>query len=237
MILAHKVGRELRLQQVKEHLENFTPVWEHLDNDEKRKVLSLLLEEDGLKADREDRDIILKIKVQLLPEQERRIMYGWYRGVNRTKATGLQRLTLRQMVLLYYTYEGNTHRQCAELMKCKPSTINNIKKTIRKNLGGVSWEKALEMSRERVQANLAQLTLGQPGKNVKKSSPPKPFITPVLMQVLEEFAKGASVTDTAKECGLSTVTVQGRRSRILKLMGTPSIFEAIKKARALGILK
>lgn len=235
-MLANKVGRELRLQQVREHLENFTPAWEHLDNDEKRQVLSLLLEDGGLKADREGRDIILKIKVQMLPEQERRIMYGWYRGVNRTKATGLQLLTKRQMVLLHYTYEGNTQRQCAQLMKCKPSSINSIKETICKNLGDVSWEKALEMCRERVQSNLAQLPLGQPGKNVKMPSPSKPFITPVLLEVFEYFAKGASVTDTAERCGLSPVTVQGRRSRILKLMGTSSMLEAVEKAKEWGIL-
>lgn len=236
-ILENKQGRQQKLVQVQEQLKEFPVIWENLDNDEKRQVLSLLIEEKGLKADRDGRDIVLKIKVPLLPEQERHILYRSFRGINRTTTSGLQRLTLRQMVLLHYSGQGKSRTECAELMGCKVHSIYSIEKVIRRNLGCVSWLEAVEMARERVEANLTQLPLGQAGKNVAKNEETvTPFISPVLMEVFELFAKGATVLEAAERLGLKPVTVQGRRSRILKLMETPSILEAAEKARGWGIL-
>lgn len=237
-ILENKQGRQLRLVQVQEQLKEFPTVWEHLDNDEKRQVLSLLIEEKGLKADRDGRDIVLKIKVPLLPEQERHILYRSFRGINRTTASGVQRLTLRQMVLLHYAGQSKSRTECAELMGCKVHSIYSIEKVIRKNLGSVSWKEAVEMARERVEANVAQLPLGQQGRNApKKKETVKPFISPVLMEVFELFANGATVPEVAERLGLSAVTVQGRRSRILKLMGISSMLEAVERAREMEVLK
>ncbi|MEO6908752.1 MAG: hypothetical protein ABI210_12770, partial [Abditibacteriaceae bacterium] len=229
-------GRERHAKQVREQFRNFPKVWEHLENTEKRQVLGLLIEEGKLTVDREGRDILMKIKVHFLPEIEKTILYKSFRGKNRTNATPLQRLGLRQMVLLYYAGQGKSYKKCAELMECKLSSTYSLAKTIRKNLGGVSWEEAIEISRERVEANVAQLPLDKPGRKAKNETNSRPFITPVLMEVLELFAKGAKVLEAAERLGLSTEAVQGRRSRILKLMGTPSILKAAEIAKEWGIL-
>ncbi|MEO6907678.1 MAG: recombinase family protein [Abditibacteriaceae bacterium] len=234
--LANRLGRELSLKKVQKQLEDFPSVWAELDNDEKHQVLSLLLEDSSLKADLDGLDIVLRMKVHLLPEVERRIMNRSFRGVARSLATGLQRLTLRQMELLYYAGQGKTRRESAGLMGCERGTIFTLEKTIRKNLGDVTWAEAIEMSREQVEANLAQLPFGLPGRKAKNETKPRPFISPVLMEAFVLFAKGASVPEASERLGLPRVTVQGRRSRILKLMGTPSIMEAAEKAREWGIL-
>jgi len=233
----NEAGRERHAKQVREQFRNFPKVWEHLDNIEKRQLLALLIEEGKLTVDRTGRDILIKIKVHFLPERERIILYRTFRGINRTLASGVQRLTLRQMVLLHYAGQGKSRTECAELMGCKVHSIYSIEKVIRKNLGGVSWKEAVEMTRERVEANVAQLPLGHPGKNAaKKEESIRPFISPVLMEVFELFAKGATVPEAAERLGLPAITVQGRRSRILKSMGTSSMLDATERARDMGIL-
>jgi len=238
--LAGKAGREMWLQQVQEQLENFSLAWDELDNDEKRTVLSLLLEEKRLTVDRVERDIRLWIKVHFLPEQERTLIYGTFRGVNRTKATGLQRLTLRHMVLLHYAGLGKDRKECAVLMGCKVPSIHTLEKTIRKNLGVGTLAEAVEMARERVEANLHQLPLGHAGRasaEVANEQEETPFISPVLMEVFELFAIGATVPEVAERLHLSVTTVQGRRARILKHFKTSSMLEAVEQAKELGILK
>jgi site-specific DNA recombinase len=245
--LGNRLGRELWLQQIREQLENFSEVWEELGNDEKRNVLSLLIEEGGLTVDRHGRDVLLTIKVHLLPAQEKLIMYHTYRGVNRTRATGLQRLSMRHMVLLYYASQGKSRKECAELMGCKVPSIYTLEKTIRKNLGDVSWEEAVEMARERVQANVHQLPLGQPGRGAAHKSgkavagtageKSPGFLSPVLMEVFELFAQAATVSEVAERLHLSVTTVQGRRARILKAFGTSSMLDAVEKAKEQGILQ
>lgn len=56
------------------------------------------------------------------------------------------------------------------------------------------------------------------------------------MEVFPLFARGATVSQVAERTGLSAVTVQGRKSRLLKLFGVPSILEAVEKAQGYGIL-
>jgi DNA-binding NarL/FixJ family response regulator len=232
----NETRREKNAMQIQDQMLTFSEIWDELENEEKREVLSLLVEEGKLTIDRVGRDILLKIKIHFLPECERTIIYRTLQGVNRTKATPLQRLTQRQMVLLYYAGQGKDRKECAELMQCTPSSIYTMEKTIRENLGGVNWQEAIEMSRERVEANVSQLPLGQPGRKAKGTIPSRPFFSPILLVALELFAKGATVLEASERLGLSPVTVQGRRSRILKLMGTPSILEAAEKAKEWGIL-
>jgi site-specific DNA recombinase len=234
--LANLKGRELSLKQMQKQLEDFPSIWGELGNDEKRQVLLLLIDEDGLKVDRDGRDIILRLKLQLLPEVDRRIITSSYRGVARSKATGLQLLTLRQIELLRYAAQGKNRRECATLMGCKQTSIISVEKTIRKNLGGVTWAEAMEMSKIRVQTYIAQFPLVESRRKTNSETTPRPFISPVLMEVFEPFAKRATVLEVSKQLGLSPTTVQGRRSRILKLMGTSSILEAAEKAREWGIL-
>lgn len=231
--LANRTQREQWVEHVKQQFEAFPLVWNELDSDEKRQVLILLLEEGGLTANRDGRDIKLQIKPQLLPVQERTIAYRTYRGINRTSATGLQRLTLRQMVMLYYAGQGKTRREAAELMGCKVNSLHTIEKTIRNNLGVVTWEEAVEMTRERVQANLHQLPLGKSSitQEARVNTGQQKFLSPVLMEVFELFAKGATVPEVADRLQLSVTTVQGRRARILKSFGTSSMLEAVETAR------
>ena len=232
-----RASQELWLRQVRKQLESFPSVWEELDQDEKRQVLSLVIEEGGLTADRDGRDIKLRIKLHLLPLQEKTIIYTTCRGTRKTKATGLLRLSLRQMVLLHYAGLGKSRKECAELMGVKASSVVTIEKTIRKNLGGVTWGDAVEMARERVEANLFQLPLGHGGKAEKVSGTPQPsFLTPVLMEVFVLFAQGATTKEVADRLHLDPSTVQGRRARILKHFGTKSMFEAVEKARAGGVV-
>ncbi len=65
--LENRQGRQLWLQQVRDQLLDFSQIWEHLDNDEKRQLLLLLLEDGKLTVDREGRDIKVRLKVHLLP--------------------------------------------------------------------------------------------------------------------------------------------------------------------------
>ncbi len=216
---------------------NFPLLWENLDNDERRQLLSLLIEPQGLLIDRAERDITVRLKIQLLPHVERTIINRTYRGINRTKATGLMRLTQTQMLLIHHALQGKSRPQIAEAMDCKVASIYSLEKTIRKNMGGISWTETLELARERVEANAAQIENAHPTRKRGAAPKPKiPFLSPVLMEVFVLFAQGATCVEVALELQLSVVTVAGRRARLLKAFGTSSMLEAVRAAQNARIL-
>jgi DNA-binding CsgD family transcriptional regulator len=226
------------MQEMQQMLLDFPRLWAHADNDEKRQILLLLLEKKGLRIDRNGRDILMSIKLHLMPERQRTIIYHTFRGINRAKKTPEQTLTKTQMLQLLYEGRGKTRKEAAELMGCKPSSLYTTEKTIRKNLGGVTWAQAIEMTRERVEANAAQLLPRVPRGSGKKAEAEVeiPFLSPLLMEVFVLFAQGATTGEVAEELGLQIHTVQGRRKRILQAFKTKSMLEAVRKAHRDGIL-
>ncbi len=126
-------------------------------------------------------------------------------------------------------------------MGCKVHSIYCIEKVISKNLGGVSWAEAIEIARERVEAYAPQLPFNSSGRagfegridaTKGAQNEDKIFLSPLLMEVFELFAQGATVPEVAAQLNLSVTAVQGRRARILKTFGTSSMFEAVTKGNA-----
>lgn len=157
--------REAWMASVRDALLDFPPAWDELDNDEKRQVLSLLLEEDQLRVDRHGRDLHLSLKIYLLPPVERVIAYQSQRGKKRTRAKGVERLSR-----LYYAGQGHKKPQIAPLMGCSSQSLYSVQYTICRKLDGVSWLEAIEMARETVEPNLAQLQLDVSSSNRKTES-------------------------------------------------------------------
>jgi DNA-binding CsgD family transcriptional regulator len=182
------------------------------------------------------------MKVHLLPRMERAIVRENQRGKNRTRAMGLQRLSQHQMTFLFWAGKGKSHRECAAEMGCSVQSLYSVADTIRKNLGGVSWAEAIEVTREPVEAYASQLLLHSPDprkKHVDKGSieSSMPFLSPVLlMEVFRLFALGATTAEVAKELDLPAHTVQGRRQRILRAFKTKSMLEAVRAAKEQGVL-
>jgi DNA-binding NarL/FixJ family response regulator len=248
--LENRQGRQQWGELLRDKLMDFPSIWQNLGNDERRLLLSLLIENNTLTVDRVGRDIKLRLKVHLLPPVERVILYQSLRGKNRSNATGLQLLTKRQMVLLYHAAEGRSFNECAELMGCRVQSIHSTKTIICRNLGGVTWPEAVEMAREQVHSYGSQLPFGSRGRAARLEEEASSeevssgagdtgnerFLSPVLMQVFELFAQGAQVPQVAKALHPPISTVQGRRQRILKIFGVSTIFEAVQEAKRLGIL-
>jgi DNA-binding CsgD family transcriptional regulator len=138
--------------------------------------------------------------------------------------------------------QGKTRREAAKLMGCRPSSLYTLEKTIRKNLGGVTWEQAIEMTRARVQAHASQLSIHSPDPHTKSSvknaaqETATPFLSPILMEVFRLFAQSATTAEVARELDLPPHTVQGRRKRILQAFKTKSMLEAVRSAKEQGIL-
>lgn len=239
--LERRVSRESWLRQVQEALLDFPLVWENLDNDQKRHLLSLLLEDKSLRVDRDETYIRVQLKVHLLPARERAVVHPTFHGTRRTTATGVMRLSQTQMVLVHYSAQGKTRRECADLMDCKVQTIYTLERTIRKNMGDVSWSEALAMCRDRVEAHVDQLPLhnagrGRNGTVARVSTHGKTFLSPILMESFVLFAQGATAAEVASELHLPVGTVEGRRARIHKAFGTKSMLEAVRKAKEQGMI-
>ncbi len=232
-----QVNQQQQIQEIHRALADLPVIWEHLDFDEKRQVLLLLLEK--VTADREDRLIRLKIKVQLLPQREVVIPYRNHRGKNRSEADPVTLLTKRELSILHYLSLGLSQVQVAQKLGLKKDSIWVMTKAIRKKCGRRSTSEVIELARERIAAVLPYLPLEA---KVKASAAgcgggDLPYISGVLMEVFPLFAHGASVMEVARRLKLSPVTVQGRWARILKLMGTSSMLEAVERAQMMGLLK
>jgi DNA-binding CsgD family transcriptional regulator len=239
--LGSRREREAWMASVRDALLDFPQVWQALDNDEKRQVLLLLLEDGQLQANRQGKEIHLSMKVHLLPRMERVIVRENQRGKNRTRAVGLQRLSQHQMTFLFWAGKGKSHRECAAEMGCSVQSLYSVADTIRKNLGSVSWAEAIEMTREPVEAYASHLPLHGPDQRKKHAAKGitesiAPFLSPVLMEVFHLFAQGATTAEVAKELDLPAHTVQGRRQRILRAFKTKSMLEAVRAAKEQGIL-
>lgn len=64
----------------------------------------------------------------------------------------------------------------------------------------------------------------------------RPFLSPVLMEVLPYLVKGASGTEISRRTKLPITTVACRRARIMDILGVQSVFELAEKVQELRLL-
>ncbi len=222
--------REARARRVEQAILDVPRVWRHLDMEERRNVLSLLLER--LTVDRHQREVVMRIKLHLLPEQEVRVLIptGYRR---KPEGIGPQTLTARQLVLLHYVGQGQSRAQICEAMGIADNTINFMTLEIRKRMGVHDLAACAAQARSRVQSLLPSLPLG---RLQARSADGAIKLSAKLLEVFPLLASGAKLEEVASVTGLPLSTVANRKKQIVKRLEVRTIFEAGQKARAQGLL-
>ena len=62
------------------------------------------------------------------------------------------------------------------------------------------------------------------------------YLSPKNKEVLELYAQGANTTEIAQMLGLERGAVGARRHRIINILGVKTIYQAVQKARSMGII-
>jgi site-specific DNA recombinase len=234
--LENRQGHQEWVARVQAAVLDLPLVWEHLNGDERREVLSLVLEK--LTVDRRGRDACVKIKVRLLPESEVPIMFKTTHQMKQ-KPTGVLALSQRHLAVLHHAGQGKTRAQIAQAMNINYGSATTLVSQIFKILEVRDLDQAVAMTRERVEALLPTLPLGayRNDRSPRRSEEREvPVLSPALMEILPLLAQGATADEIARVTGLPATTVAGRRSRILDLLEVGTVYEAGQKARALGLL-
>ena len=230
--LASQTLRAETARKVQETLRDFGTVWHHLNLDERRQVLSLLVNE--LRIDREGTTIRVHLQTVLLPPQELCLAAPTSQG-SRRKATGIAALTPRQLALLHHVNEGRSLKEASEKMGVSYSTVKSFSWQVQKELEIGNLVDAAALARPRINAVLGSLPLG-PSADPRSEALRELRLSAKLMAVLPHLAKGATNAQIAAVTGLSFSTVGGRRKQIMSALGAASLYEAVQAAAAAGLL-
>ncbi|BCM94548.1 hypothetical protein IAD21_06455 (plasmid) [Abditibacteriota bacterium] len=231
--LANRTAHQHQQGRLRQALLSFNEMWPHLDADERRGVLGLLIEK--LEVWKEEGQTRVRLKLHLRPEVEAPLVRAprpskqWKRHPQ--GPGGVQRLTPRQLALLHWYSKELTFAQMGAQMAITVSTIRTLVSEVRHLLGVHELDEALALAAPRLKAELATLPLG-PDRN----HGPKGVLTPSEVHVLRFLAQGAKPAEIAQESGLSINTVRNYQDQIYKALDAHTVFQAVKRAHELKLL-
>jgi DNA-binding CsgD family transcriptional regulator len=235
--LDNRQEREALAAAVEKNLYDFPAAWGHLDVDEQRALLAALLERITVHRNTDARSspnhlFNVKIKVRLLAEYERPVFYALTASM-KVKPTGLESLSKRHLAYLYRVSQGKSKAEISEIFGVRYDTIPSFIMEIRRCLGVTDINEAAAIARPRILAEMATLPLGKI-EHFKRGE--GPLLSPKLMDVLRLMANGANCRRIARMLDIPLSTVIGRRAEIFKILEVNDAYDAVVKARALGIL-
>ena len=240
--LSQHAQRHEQAARVRELVLDFAQVWQHLDFSERREVLCQLIEE--LTVDTKERDhrgkcagrseSVVRVKVALLPEQVLALVHEKVKRKEKP-TTGLAGLSKRHLSLLYWIGQGKSRDEAAEAMAITRSTVNIFAQQIKARLGVRDLQEAARLAKGRVQAEKSTLPLGGL-QGPQAQAEGGIYLSPSLMEVLPLYASGAKTKEIAQMLALPITTVLGRHYRILQTLHVDTMYQAVQKARAAGLL-
>lgn len=230
--LASQTRREVNTAKVQQTLRDFPRIWHHLNLDERRQLLSLLLED--LRVDRRGAMIYISLKIALLPPQEICVASPSGKG-KRPQATGVGALTPRQLALLYHLGEGLSLKEAAQAMGVSYSTVKSFSWQVQQELGLSHLPDAIALAKPRINALLSTLPLGQ-SADPRSQDLRELRLSDKLREVLPDILRGATCAEIAVRTGLPKATVGGRRKAIFSALGAKTLFEAVQKAEEAGLM-
>ncbi len=229
--LSRRAGREKKVQVMQAAIQDFSRCWLHLNLEERRQLLFLMLE--TCSVERVGRDITLRLKLHFLPEREVLLMIptGYKKKV---EGLGPHALTPRHLAFLHHLNQGKTTAQAGEALGIVSNTTRFMMTEIRKRMGMHDIQECAAASRSRIASLLHSLPLGLLRPRTEDG---KIVLSEKLLAVFPMLAASAKLEEVATHFGLPITTVANRKKDIVKRLGTKTIFEAAQKARALGLLR
>lgn len=229
--LSNRERREDQFERVVQALRDFPGTWKHLTFDERRQLLSLLIEE--VTAERIGRDMTVRIKLYLCPEREITVPIPSVRD-GKTRPKGVDGLTLRQLALLKHIGDGRTKEEISVLWDVTPPAVYAIMKQVRDYLGMHDLDEAARLAEPRISTMLPYLPLK--GRSRHATTMANAQLSDRLRSILGYVASGATNPEIARLTGLKLSTVAGRRTRLLEFFEVSSVYEMVQRAKAAGML-
>ena len=229
--LSRRAGRGKEVQAMQAAIQDFNRCWLHLNLEERRQLLFLMLE--TCSVERVGRDITLRLKLHFLPEREVLLMIptGYKKKV---EGLGPHALTPRHLAFLHHLNQGKTTAQAGEALGIVSNTTRFMITEIRKRMGMHDIQECAAASRPRIASLLHSLPLGLLRPRTEDGAI---VLSEKLLAVFPMLAASAKLEEVATHFGLPITTVANRKQDIVKRLGTKTIFEAGQKARALGLLR
>ena len=229
--LSRRDGQVKKAEAIQAAILDFRRCWAHLNLEERRHLLFLMLE--TCSVERVGRDITLRIKLHFLPEREVLLLVpNGYK--KKPEGIGPHVLTPRQLAFLHHINQGKTPVEAEKEMGIVSNTTRFMMTDIRKRMEMHDIKECASAARPRIQSLLHSLPLGLLRPQTKDGAIK---LSEKLMVVFPMLASGAKLEEVAIEFGLPVTTVANRKKEIVRRMGTKTIFEAGRKARALGLLR
>ncbi|HEY3411730.1 MAG TPA: recombinase family protein [Armatimonadota bacterium] len=226
--LSDRTSREQTLVRVRKAVADFPAVWRHLNPDERRGMIALLVER--LFVDRDGDTATVTFKMACLPEV---VLPMSAVPPPRSRPTGVETLTLRQLAILQHLRMGKTPSEAADAMGVTYGCVQITLRLIRKHLGYHEFKDLIEVATPKLNEMLPFLPMGP---SEKRDPGTVPTLTEAEGQVFRPLAAGATSKEVARLTGFPKKKVDGHRANILRKLGAKTIFEASQKARPLGLL-
>lgn len=229
--LSRRDGRVKKVEATQAAILDFRRCWAHLNLEERRQLLFLMLE--TCSVERVGQDITLRIKLHFLPEREVLLLVpNGYK--KKPEGIGPHALTPRQLAFLHHINQGKTPAEAQKELGIASNTTRSMMTDIRKRMGTHDIKECASAARSRIQSLLHSLPVGLLRPQTEDGAIK---LSEKLLLVFPMLASGAKLEEVATEFGLPITTVANRKQEIVKRMGTKTIFEAGQKARALGLLR
>ena len=221
-------SEESRIRSAQEALRNFSVVWEKLDIDEQRCLLSNLVED--LRFTRHERNVIMHLKLMFSDKMD--VVIPPDKRPPKVK-TGVQSLTQRQLAVLDMLDRKLSRKEIAAKMGIQDTAVNSHLYSVRKRLGVTDNREALKLAMPRIVAE--REFLPRDGR----SRPPVvrgKELSPYQIDALKRLASGETLTSIARSEGKAVGTISVRLSAAKKKLGVETRAEAIEKATQQGVI-
>ena len=223
--LEHRQSRQLEIDRVREALADFEAVWQQLNPQQQRELLSSVLEELTLgRAEDDTGDVILRLKIHFLPAREYRLS----NFTRRPRGDGIEGLSPRELAYLKHRLDYNTDQQIAELFQTSLQNARGLAKGITRRMGMEDLDRIAELARPRINI----LTPGLPlyGRVHGPSNRNKWTWTQHRLRILAMLARGMRRSHIAAELGIERTTVDNHVSEMMGQVGADSWQELVKTA-------
>ncbi len=223
--LEERGRRRLEIDQVRQALGDYEAVWDSLDKPRQREFLELLIETCTLsRAQDGTDDIVLRLKLRFLPQQEHRLP----NLIRRPKQDGVVGLSPRELALLKHLDDGKSEREIAKLWGTCVENIRGTTRTVRQRLGMQDMQEILDLARPRIEMVKEGLPLT--GRRNDQSNRIKWTWTQRRIQVLELLARGFSRSLIATELGLNRGTVNRYITAMMRQLQAHTSENLVQKA-------
>jgi len=214
--------REDQVARLGEALRDFDRTWEHLNMEERRQLVQTVIEKMTLHR----AEVGFRVEMTLLGGVKREVAVP---SIHRAKGDHLKpvdRLALRQLVVIWHLNEGRSRDEIAKVMGVTPDTLTHYIKGIRSIMGERDLDKIVQAAMPRVLDNLPCLKLE--GRAIRRPSSEQTTLKLQDRVLLQQLADGTTYSAIAEERGVNVSTVQRHAERVYRDIGVEDREQAVQ---------